>query len=127
MIQDRALEGSTPAFPTESIVLVGVCASGKTTVSQLLKAQGIPVSVVAQEHSSVPGLYRRHGIRCVVVLCADWETVHRRRRLAWDPDFYRTEWYRLRQARKDAALIVHTDALSATEVADVVATWWHHR
>ncbi len=113
-----------PAFPTDGIVLVGVCAAGKTTVSRLLKARGIPAAVVAQEHSAVPGLYRRHGPRRVVLLCANWETVHRRRHLSWNPDFYQTEWHRLAQARQEAGFIVHTDALSAVAVTDLVAHWW---
>ena len=115
------------AFPTDGIVLVGVCAAGKTTVSHLLRERGIPARVVAQEHSTVPELYRHGGDGWLVMLCADWQTVHRRRRLSWDPEFYHTEWIRLSQARQEAGLVIHTDMLSAQAVADVIAAWWQQR
>lgn len=119
-------ETSMPASPTRPLVLVGVCAAGKSTVSGLLAERGIEAKPVAQEHSRVQDLYRRTGTT-VVVLCATWETVHRRRQLAWDPGFYWTEWQRLAAARREAQLVVHTDWLTAEEVADCIARWYRER
>ncbi len=107
--------------------MVGVCASGKTTLFRELQGLGIPVRAVAQEHSLVPGLFRRQGSHPLVLLTADWETVHRRRRLAWEPAFYRTEWMRLEEARKEADLVVQTDYLTPRQVAEVVRRWWDGR
>ena len=113
----------TPAFPISRLVLVGVCASGKSTLSRRLDERGIEARPVAQEHSGVQDLYRRQG-SLVILLAASWQTVHRRRKLSWDPQFYGVEWLRLRQARQDARLIVHTDSLSPDQVADVVTEWF---
>ncbi len=117
-------ESSKPAFPTKGIVLVGVCASGKTTASQGLAKCGITARAVAQEHSMISNLYQRSGPGLVVVLVASWGTVHRRRRLAWDRDFYRIEWNRLTRARQDAKLILHTDSLTREAVVAAIVRWW---
>lgn len=116
-------DGFVPAFPISPLVLVGVCAAGKSTLARNLHERGIDAKTVAQEHSRVQELYRRSG-SLVIVLVAGWATVHRRRQLAWNPDFYRAEWERLRGARQDAALILHTDWLSAAQVADRAAEWF---
>lgn len=63
----------------------------------------------------------------LVLLTANWETVHRRRRLDWDPGFFFTEWKRLEEARQQADLIVQTDWLSPHQVAAVVTRWWDGR
>ncbi len=115
------------AFPINGLILVGVCAAGKTTAKDGLKSSGIPARSVAQEHSMVKQLYRQGGMGLVVLLVASWETVHHRRQLAWNPDFYRTEWMRLQEARKEARLILHTDELSRKEVADAIIRWWDAR
>ncbi|MCL5971374.1 MAG: hypothetical protein M1499_02285 [Firmicutes bacterium] len=117
-------ENSKPAFPTKGIVLVGVCASGKTTASQGLAKCGITARAVAQEHSMISNLYQRSGTGLVVVLVANWSTVHRRRRLAWERNFYRTEWNRLTRSRQDAKLILHTDSLTREEVVAAIVRWW---
>ncbi len=126
MMQGQVFDGCMPVFPIEKppLVLVGVCASGKTTISRLLNAQGIRARSIAQEHSSVQNLFRHGEASLVVLLCADWESVHRRRRLSFDREFYRTEWRRLSQARQEANLVVHTDMFTAVEVAQIVAKWW---
>ena len=115
------------ASPINGLILVGVCAAGKTTTKEGLKPSGIPARSVAQEHSLVKHLYRQGGIGLVVVLVASWETVHHRRQLAWNPDFYRTEWTRLQEARQEAHLVLHTDELSRGEVVDAIIRWWDSR
>lgn len=116
-----------PVSPINGLILVGVCAAGKTTAKEGFKSSGIPARSVAQEHSLVKHLYRQGGLGLVVLLVASWETVHRRRQLAWNPDFYRTEWMRLQEARKEAHLILHTDELSRGEVVDTIISWWDSR
>ncbi len=126
-MMDRVCDGLPPAFPINGIVVVGVCAAGKTTLFRELQGLGIPVRAVAQEHSLVRGLFRCHGRHPLVLLTADWETVHRRRRLAWEPAFYRVEWLRLEEARSEADLIVQTDYRTPRQVADAVCRWWDRR
>ncbi len=120
------LEDFTPASPISPLVLVGVCAAGKSTLAHGLQVRGIQSRAVAQEHSQVPTLYRRSG-NLVVLLVADWGTVHRRRHLAWDPGFYRAEWERIRLARDEAALVIHTDWLNPQQVANRVTEWYDAR
>lgn len=117
------LDGFTPAFPISPLVVVGVCASGKTTLANHLRLRGIAAHAVAQEHSQVKDLFRRSG-PWVVLLVSSWGTVHRRRQLAWNPKFYREEWDRLSAARQGASLVVHTDYLTPDAVADRVAEWF---
>lgn len=107
-------------------MLVGVCASGKTTIRRRLRERGITAKAIAQEHSRVADLYKRNG-QFVVVLVASWQTVHRRRDLSWDRQFYLTEWRRLTAARNDAVLVIHTDLLTPDEVADRIAGWYDQR
>lgn len=121
---DRPFANSRPVFPTNGIILVGVCAAGKTTASELLDAYGIPAKPVAQEHSFIKSLYRRSGRHPLVVLEASWATVHRRRRINWDWAFYREEWRRVSEARNEAGLILQTDVLSREQVAATISQWW---
>ncbi|AUW93466.1 hypothetical protein BXT84_05480 [Sulfobacillus thermotolerans] len=90
----------------------------------MLDRYGIIAQSVAQEHSSVPTLYRRKGDHPVVVLDAAVETVRRRRRMAWTRQHYWRQWYRLISARQAARLIVRTDPLTPEEVAAVIVQWF---
>lgn len=117
-----------PVFPVNALILVGVCAAGKSTVSQLLWNDcGIPAKPVAQEHSRISRLYRHKGERPVVLLGASWKTVHRRRKISYGFEFYREEWKRILDARHEASLIVSTDTLSPAEVRDVICEWWDRK
>jgi len=52
------------------IVIVGVCAAGKTTLAENLKSIGYDAATVAQEHSYIPTLYRNTSPDVVVFLDA---------------------------------------------------------
>lgn len=120
--------GHSPrAFPINGVVLVGVCAAGKSTVSQVLASYGIVAQSVAQEHSAVPTLFRRKGNHPVILLAADFATVRRRRRVSWTRQHYIQQWVRLRAAREAASLIVRTDPLDPLGVAGVVVQWFDRR
>jgi len=123
MISHR-LDACPPASPSSpGLILVGVCAAGKSTVASLLKAQGVLAHAVAQEHSLVPTLFQKPNHR-VVYLAARWETVHRRRQMSWHRVNFLVERERLRQARRQAGLVVHTDGLTADEVAQIILRWF---
>ncbi|MCY0877793.1 MAG: hypothetical protein OWU84_02445 [Firmicutes bacterium] len=92
-------------------------------MSWRLKEAGIEAVGVAQEHSQVATLYRRSGT-WVVWLGARWETVRKRRRVSWSEAHYREELQRLRVARSAARLVVHTDALSESQVTEVIVRWF---
>lgn len=115
------------AFPINGVVLVGVCAAGKSTVSQVLADYGIVAQSVAQEHSAVPTLFRRKGNHPVILLAADFATVRRRRRVSWTRQHYIQQWLSLRAAREAASLVVRTDPLSPARVAGVIVQWFDQR
>ena len=113
-----------PPTPTK-IKLVGVCAAGKSTLLQHLRAAGYHVLPCAQEHSYVPDLWRRltppHGL---VYLEAQPATVAQRRRSqepveAWLAE----ERERLAHARAHCDLYLPTDELTPEEVTVAVVSF----
>jgi GTPase SAR1 family protein len=106
------------------VVIVGPCAVGKSTLQQELTHRGVPARCVAQEHSTVPTLFRRRPQAGLVFLTATWATVHARRPLSTGRAQYLHELVILRTARAEAGLVVHTDSRTPPEVADVVEEWW---
>ena len=61
------------------IVVVGVCASGKTTLVEGLRARGYRARSVALEHSNVPRLWTYHDPDFLVVLDCSLDTIRKRR------------------------------------------------
>ncbi len=113
-----------PVFPTNGIILVGVCAAGKSTISRLLTSYGMVARSIAQEHSQVPTLFSRQGDHPVVLLSASFSSVRQRRRLAWTFHHYEEQWKRLQLARQKANLIIRTDALDPQSVAQAIVEWF---
>lgn len=100
------------------VALVGPCASGKTTLGKRLRPLGYIVVEPAQEHSSVPELYRRSRPDVVVFLDASWETLHARRGERFG--IIRAQRTRLAQAQERCDIYVNTDDLSADDVLRLV-------
>lgn len=98
--------------PRGDVVIVGTCASGKTTLAEELRRLGYPARVVAQEHSDIAGLWRRHGPALVIGLEAPLETVRRRRGSTWSAAVYDRQRQRLRPAMDHAAVIIDTGRAS---------------
>ena len=102
------------------IAVVGISASGKSTLAQELCARGYDVHCLPQEHSGVRDLALKLGYDLVVVLDAEIETVRRRRQVGYGPERLQTERERLSAAIARALLHLHTDDLNAAGVADRV-------
>jgi signal recognition particle receptor subunit beta len=102
------------------IAVVGVCASGKTTIVRALRQAGYDAYVVAQEHSIIPDLWRRSRPDHVVVLEADLETIRQRRGPAWPEWLYRTQCDRLADARANATVTIDTGALTVDETVRAI-------
>jgi len=101
--------------------VVGVCASGKSTlVKQLLEA-GVNCRHIAQEHSYVADMWQRltHPNFLIYLQVSYANTLHRRN-LNWTAAEYQEQLYRLRHARENANLIVETDTLTPAQVAQFV-------
>ena len=95
------------------IVVVGPCASGKSTLADGLVGLGYRARVVAQEHSEIGRLWQRHEPVVVIGLQASLDTVRRRRGRNWPEAVYERQQRRLAPAMAAAAVILDTGDLSA--------------
>ena len=92
------------------IAIVGICASGKTTLVRGLREAGYDAYNVAQEHSCI------HDFMIDATLAA----VHKRRVVYWGQDRIDMQHERLADARKHADLYIQTDHLDAEAVKNKV-------
>jgi dienelactone hydrolase len=90
------------------VVVVGGCASGKSTLVAELRRRGLDAVVCAQEHSDVPTLWTRSHPDLLVFLFADLQTVRERRGLHWSKVVYEAQQRRLRTARGSAHVTFDT-------------------
>lgn len=97
---------------TDDIVIVGPCASGKSTLAGSLVQLGYHARVVGQEHSDIQRLWQRHDPAMVIGLRASLETIRARRGRDWSRDLYDRQQRRLQPAMAAAAIILDTECLS---------------
>lgn len=94
------------------IVIVGPCASGKSTLVTGLVELGYRARVVGQEHSEIGLLWQQHHPTVVIGLHASLETIRSRRGPAWPAAVYEQQQRRLAPAMAAASLIIDTGVLS---------------
>src|SRR5512135_1742973 len=95
-----------------NIVIVGPCASGKSTLVAGLHACGFEhARVMAQEHSGVRDLWKVRGRPdCLIFLDARRETIGaRQHRSDWTDEYLAEQLNRLRSARVECDLYLPTD------------------
>lgn len=109
------------------IAVVGVCASGKTTLVNTLRELGVDAHNIAQEHSLVQKLWRKKHPDILVVLDATVETVCRRRGVSWREELLVVQRERLKDARENASLYLQTDLYTKEEVANQVLSFIRRR
>lgn len=102
------------------IVVVGPCASGKTTLVTRLQELGLDARNVAQEHSGVKTLWRKKNPDVLVMLEASLPVIRRRRQVPWGEERLTVQRERLMDAREHADLFIQTDPLTREEVAQRV-------
>jgi len=105
------------------IVIVGPCASGKTTLVRGLWARGYAgARVVAQEHSGVLDLWKMRGQPDMLIyLDAQLDTIAaRQHRTDWTVDYLSEQLRRLHGAWLACDLYLPTDDLNPPEVLDRV-------
>lgn len=103
------------------VVIVGPCASGKSTLVDGLHARGFDrARVVAQEHSGVRDLWKRRGQPDrLIFLDARAATMNaRQHRADWTDELVATQHDRLRTARAECNLYLSTDEMSINEVLE---------
>ena len=99
------------------IGVVGVCGSGKSTLVKGLRARGIEIRHIAQEHSYVQTMWQKIGKAELLIFldCSYPETI-RRRQLNWTEAEYQEQHRRLQNARENADLYLFTDPMTEQEV-----------
>jgi len=110
-----------------SIVVVGACGTGKTTLVHALHAHGYKARVVAQEHSAIAELWAHAGWPdALIMLDASPAIISQRRHNEFPTWLYHTQRTRLRSAEAHATLYLHTDDLPSDEVEQRVMAHLHH-
>ena len=109
------------------IAVVGVCASGKTTLVQGLKDAGFDAYNVAQEHSCIRAFWNKHRPDILVMIDATLPAIKKRRRVSWTEERLVVQHERLKDAREHADLYLQTDELSAAEVLAAVIAFLHEK
>lgn len=98
------------------IVIVGVCAAGKTTLAEKLRHLGYDADTIAQEHSYVPTLWQHSSPDILIYLDASYAAIRKRRDIKWDEAYLEQEQVRLANARQACDLYIKTDRLNADQV-----------
>ena len=109
------------------IVVVGPCASGKSTLVTRLAARGHDAHVVAQEHSDVRELWKRTNPDVLIALDVWLDTVRERRAPDWPEAIYQRQHGRLASAYAAADLTIDTGEHDADSVVAIVEDWLHQR
>lgn len=102
------------------VAIVGVCASGKTTLVKGLQEAGVDAYNVAQEHSCIHNFWNKRKPDVLVMIDATLPAIKKRRRVSWTEERLAVQHARLKDARDHADLYIQTDAYSAREVLDQV-------
>jgi len=106
------------------IGLVGVCASGKSTLLKGLQARGYRVRHIAQEHSYVKDMWKRiTNPDILIFLDVSYPLTLQRRKLNWFEADWAEQQRRLAHAREHADLHIDTDDLSADQVLEKVISF----
>lgn len=100
------------------IGIVGVCASGKTSLYARLNDLGFKCRHIAQEHSYVPTMWKQlTNPDILVYLETSYLSTISRRNLNWTEEEYNEQIRRLQNARDNADIVIETDQFTVEEVA----------
>ena len=107
------------------IKVVGVSASGKSTLVTALRELGYNARPVSQEHSDVAELWKQFGFpRILIYLDNDLESQRLRRLdVEWDAANLAQEHERLRSARDHADLRINTATVTADQVRELAVAF----
>jgi len=105
------------------LVVVGPCASGKTTLVGKLRDSGVNAFNVAQEHSGVKKLWQKKCPDILIMLDASMAAIRQRRNVPWGEERLMAQHERLVDARANADLYLYTDNLTADEVLAAVLAY----
>ena len=102
------------------IGVVGVCASGKSTLIKGMESRGFRMRHIAQEHSYVKDMWKRITNPDVLIfLDVNYPLTVQRRQLDWTEADWEEQQRRLLHARAHADLYINTDELSIEQVLEI--------
>ena len=112
-----------------TIGIVGPCAAGKSTISNLLKTQGFrKVRHIAQEHSYVPDMWSKITNPDVLIyLDVSFQNSLKRKPQNWTVNDYSEQIRRLRDARNKADIYIDTNKLTITQVFNLIMKYLQNR
>jgi thymidylate kinase len=103
------------------IGIVGVCASGKSTLIEGLAARGYKARHIAQEHSYVKDMWRRiTNPDILIFLDTSFDEACKRRKMDWAKEDYVEQQRRLSHARENSDYYLDTTLLTAETVLNQV-------
>lgn len=100
------------------VVVVGPCASGKTTLVENLRKAGVDARVSGQEHSAVRNLWKRLEPDVLIALDVDLETLRERRHPTWSAEVYGAQRARLAGAFAVADVRIDTSDTPQEDVLE---------
>lgn len=111
------------------IKVVGVSASGKSTLVAGLRQAGYHARPVSQEHSHLADLWQQFETpRVLIYLDNDLENQQRRRPdVTWDQQNLQVEQERLAHARQHADLHINTTNLGSEAVLQIALAFLQHK
>jgi hypothetical protein len=116
-------EVGTVSAESRKIVVVGPCASGKSTLVAALRALGYDAHVSGQEHSEIATLWQHSQPDVLIALDVDIAAVRNRRGDSWPEWLHDLQVQRLGDASRAANLAIDTTTLSPQIVVDRVVAY----
>lgn len=113
----------TPRSDQRRIVVIGPCASGKTSLTTTLKRLGFDARACGQEHSEIPELWRHLEPDVLVGLQIHLDTLRERRSATWPGSIYARQLTRLASGFSHADLVIDCDEIDQETVANAVVAW----
>lgn len=101
------------------VVVVGPCASGKSSLVESLQTAGYEAYCCAQEHSAIKSLWNHREPDVVIALDVDLDTVRKRRGETWPAAIFTAQLERLKEARAAAHLVIDGASHDEAEVCEV--------
>ena len=127
---EHPLPSSRPEAPrrdSRKIVVVGPCASGKTTLVATLRGLGYDAHVSGQEHSEIANLWQRMKPDVLIALDADIAAVRARRGEHWPEWLHNVQVRRLQEATDAADLRLDTSTFRPHAVTAKVLAFLERR
>lgn len=105
------------------LVVIGPCASGKTSLTSKLQRMGFDARACGQEHSEIHELWRHLDPDILIGLRIDLDTLRRRRSSTWSANVYARQQERLESGYAHADLVIDCHAMDQNAVLDEVLDW----